>query len=98
MRISCPLIGQNSFAPGAHPLPSYVTPFNINIRQFCQWSVSDSQHTQWERHLSLPKSREPPVVPYYLVEGKPHGPNHVIDNGWETGVHVIHGTMLLVGV
>ena len=45
VRISCPLIGQNSFVPGAHPLPSYVTPFNINIRQFCQWSVSDAQRS-----------------------------------------------------
>ena len=38
------------------------------------------------------------MVPHYLVEGKPHGPNHAIDNGWETGAHVRQGTMALVGV
>ena len=35
-RISCALIGQNWFAPGAHPLFSHVTPFVINIGQFDQ--------------------------------------------------------------
>ena len=49
VRFTCPPIGQNSFTPEAHPLPSYVTPFNINIRQFCQWSVWDSApvETRW---------------------------------------------------
>ena len=74
---------------GTDPLPSYKTTFNINIRQFRQ-AVSQWLTVQRGRHLSLPKSREPPVVPY--------GPNHAIDNGWETGVHVIHGTMFLGGV
>ena len=31
VRIYCPLIGHNSFAPGAYPLLSYITPFGINI-------------------------------------------------------------------
>ena len=33
-QISCPLIGQNSFAPGAVPLLSYITSFHINISYF----------------------------------------------------------------
>ena len=36
VRISCPLIVQNSFPPGADLLPSDVMPFNINISQFDQ--------------------------------------------------------------
>ena len=46
-RISCALIGQNSFAPGAHPLFSYVTPFDINIGQFHQ-AGSVRLATGWE--------------------------------------------------
>ena len=46
-RISCTLIGQNSFAPGAHPLFSYVTPFDINISQFDQ-AGSVRLDTGWE--------------------------------------------------
>ena len=45
---SCPLIGQNSFPPGADHLPSYVTPFNINILKFGQ-AVS-----QWLSHRWIP--------------------------------------------
>ena len=41
------LIGQNSFAPGTHPLFSYVTPFDINIGQFDQ-AGSVRLATDWD--------------------------------------------------
>ena len=86
VRISCPLIGQNSFATGAAPSLSYVTPFIINICQFCRWSVWDWAPVETPQS-SLEATRHSPLEGLPLEVRGTMGCTHVLGEGIGTTEH-----------